>query len=109
MSLATLFKVPETPQEIEEFTHSNFAEHIEINAAILRKTGKTLTPFPIQSLVDPNFWLIAHDTWHTEINAALGTANNDLMELDLDNRDQAANWFWLHSQEHREWRLKLGI
>ncbi len=111
MSLATLFTPIRSPADMEWFLAANESLHLQANRAILVQKAKQIISLPLRPLVpnDAAGWLARHFVWHTAINAALGTAGNDLAVVDFQDPEALAQWSWLHGTEHRNWNAALGI
>lgn len=111
MGLATLYNIPSTLNEMNIFSFNNLAEHMKIASAISSKYNISvpvfvLDPIPLQ---DMGVWLAQHQSLHNIMNEVLGTASNDLEDVDFRNKDQLSEWIWLHAQEHFAAAATLGL
>jgi hypothetical protein len=105
VSLATLFKLPETPSDIEEFLFSNVTDHNDIAAAIMRKYNVAIVAYPIYPVTAANMsnMLLAHQAMHTQEADILVVDNQDFLSPDF------SEWWYDHADQHRRERQALGM
>jgi hypothetical protein len=110
MSLATLFNVPRTPNEIEYFLQANEALHYQVIAAVKAQLGVSLIILPLRPVAREDLagFLTRHAVLHQETNDALKLGSNDLQITEFAG-DEFANFIYLHGQEHRQWQITLGL
>lgn len=104
MSLAGLFNVPQTPDQLAQWSFINAAAHVDINRVIFQRTGTVIASFvldPINSDELEN-WLANHQIMHQQMDAALGIAGYDLFDVDWTDRGQFAAWVQAHANEHMQ-------
>lgn len=111
MSLPSIFTQPQSDDDWTAWAWNHAANHYDaINAAFVNK-GAQLTQFVLSPL-DKNSlgtWLYQHQITHNEINQALGLQGNDLLNFDLKDPDQLAEWLRLNGSEHQAFSAALGI
>jgi NAD dependent epimerase/dehydratase family enzyme len=102
MSLAGLYNVPQTPDQLAEWSFINAAAHADINRVIFQRTGQVLTSFVLDPINMPDLqnWLANHQIMHQQMDAVLGIAGYDLFDVDWTDRGQFAAWIQDHAAEH---------
>lgn len=74
-------------------------------------TGNVLAEYPLYP-IDLNYlgiWLYNHQTMHTQMDAVLGIAGYNLLELDWTQPGQLADWISFNVNEHIQACRILGI
>ena len=102
MALATLYNVPTDLNSMNIFSFSNMDEHNKIAAAILLKYNIPVPSFVLDPipLYDMGVWLQQHQVLHNIMNSVAGSNSNDLTDVNFKDKNQLAEWIWLHAQEH---------
>lgn len=97
---------------MDEWSWANLAHHRAISAEIARTRQTQIQEFrvwPIPSSdLDLDNWLTQHQQWHDAINGVLGVPGVDLQNVDLSEKEQRDNWFYIHFLQHRAWAQALG-
>lgn len=111
MGLPSLFNLPMDPVVRSKWSFNNADLHIRTNQRIFNLNGLRLSyyqldPMPEGKLFDQ--WLQLHQDIHNQTHSALGTAGNDLTDVDFGNEQQLQAWVWLHQREHLAWEIILG-
>jgi hypothetical protein len=108
MSLANLFNIPHSEEDLQVFSFSNMDQHRQIVDAVTKQrlTLYPLDPIPTQ---DARTWLMIHQQAHVEFTSALGIAGVDLTAVDFHDPEQMASWIRLHADEHMQAANKLGL
>ena len=102
MALATLYNIPQNDEQFNVFSFSNQDEHNKIAMAIATRYSTTvqsyvLDPMPMNDL---GTWLEQHQVLHNLMNSVDGGTSNDLTSVDFRDKNQLAEWIWMHAQEH---------
>jgi hypothetical protein len=105
MSLATLFKLPETSAEIAEWTFSNRADHDDIAAAIKRRHSVDIVKYAIEPVTEAGMaaFLLGHQAMHTQEAQILGIDSENFLSADF------SEWWSEHANQHMRERQVLGI
>jgi hypothetical protein len=109
--IAALYNIPSDPPSMSRFAFHNRDQHRQVTAAVEAKFGLTLPEYPIDPIASWDFtnWLYNHQAMHNAVNGLLGTAGNDLTDVDPTKPDQLSAWIQLHAVEHVQWGNILGI
>lgn len=109
--LPPLLSIPPTDTGMNEFLYHNAQDHREIRTAIQTRFNINLPIYQLESIdtKDPSGWLERHASAHNDMNAVLGIAGTDLLDVDFNEPDQVKSWVYLHFQEHQAARTVLGI
>ena len=101
-SVADLFNVPTTDQEMWAWSFQHMAHHRDLNASILRLTGIALPEFILDpvNLADAQSFLNQHQQMHNNTDAILGIAGYDLTEVNWDDPANRAGWIFLNATLH---------
>jgi len=102
VSLAALFNVPQTPDQLAEWSFVNAAAHLDINRVILQ-TRSIVIPAYVLDPINPNdmqTWLYQHQIMHQDMDAVLGIAGYDLLDVDWNDKGEFAGWIAAHANEH---------
>lgn len=102
MAVAAIFNVPSTPDELNAWSFAHAAHHRDINRVIQRSFNITIPEFVLDP-INPEAiegWAQQHQQMHTQMDAVLGIAGFDLLEVDWKNRNELAGWIYLNAQEH---------
>lgn len=109
--IAALLSVPETPEQMLEWSFAHNVHHQLIAASVFSLAGVSLPVYPLDpiNLVDFGGWLAHNQTIHTAQNAVLGISGFDLSDVDWRNRAQFAHWIAQHASEHYQASTLLQI
>ena len=111
MPLPNIVEPPSDERGFDSWAYAHAVDHLEIITAITKSQNVTLPQYQIWP-IDPNDienFLQQHTQAHNDMNLQMGTPGNDLNNVDFKNNDQAKQWFYLNSEEHRNVRQKLAI
>jgi hypothetical protein len=121
MPLAQISQVPNSEDDLKRWSFAHMANHLDIIRRIYEKTTPvppattpaptSLNPYPLDPIDIDNLgtWLYNHAVMHVQMNATLGIAGYDLLELDWRDRDQLIEWMNFNSDEHVQASRILGI
>lgn len=112
MSVAAIFNVPKTPQELSVWAFSHMANHRDI-IRVIYQLGAVALPEYMLDPVDPSetgVWQYQHQQMHNDMNTLLGTSGFNLLGLDWNDENALAAWIQLNAVEHRQVSdlLRLG-
>lgn len=112
MSLAAIFNVPRTEQELQEWSFAHMANHRDILRLIYEVLGIALPEYMLDP-IDPDetgTWQRQHQEMHRDMNSLLDTSGFNLLGLDWHNQNRLAAWIQLNAIEHRQVSnlLRLG-
>ena len=102
MSLAGLYNVPQTPDQLAQWSFINAAAHVDINRVVFQRFNIALASYVLDPInpTDMQTWLVQHQIMHQQMDAVLGIAGYDLLDVDLNDRGQFAAWIQDHASEH---------
>lgn len=102
MSLAGIFNIPGTPQEMAQWSFDHAAHHADINRLIFQIFRITISSFVLDPLPTNGMggWLYQHQQLHTTMDGILGIGGFDLTDVDFNDKGQFAGWIWDNAQEH---------
>lgn len=111
MSLASIFQIPQTPDDLSVWSFSHAAHHRDIIRVIFQKTQKHLDEYVLDPFdpVNPQNWPALHQTMHDQMNAALGIGGYNLIDPNWQDADALVSWSVLHAQEHYRVGSILGL
>lgn len=111
MSIAGLYQIPRTQQEIDQWVFDNAADHATIINAISAQKGKLLASYVLDPLpqVDMPNWLWRHQTAHADFDGVLRIGGNDFSSLDFNDPVALEYLIKLHVSEHLAAHTALGI
>lgn len=105
MSLAGLYNVPQDQLQLAQWSFINASAHADIVRVIYQRTGEVLQsyvldPFDPTNPTSMQNWLYQHQLMHQQMDAVLGIAGYDLLDVDWTDRGQFAAWIDSHASEH---------
>lgn len=111
MSLASVFNVPSSQQEWDEWGFSLQAELRDITRRILETKNVFIPQFCIYPFNpnEPGATLYQLQQWMNEINTTLTLNGFDYIDVDLSDMGQRISWVFLLSQNVREAANQLGV
>jgi hypothetical protein len=111
MALAELTVVPQTPDDVKNWSFSHMANHLDIIRRIQEVNKISLNAFPLDPIDPGNLgqWLYQHAVMHAQMDLVLGIAGYDLLDLDWRDPDQLAEWIGFNADEHVQAGRILGI
>jgi hypothetical protein len=102
MSLAALFNVPQTEDQLAQWSFVNAAAHADIVRVVFQNRNTVLASYVLDPINpdDLETWLYQHQVMHQQMDAVLGIAGYDLLDVDWTDRGQFAAWIASHANEH---------
>jgi hypothetical protein len=102
MSLAALFNVPQTQDQLAQWSFVNAAAHADIVRVVFQNRNTALASYVLDPINpdDLETWLYQHQVMHQQMDAVLGIAGFDLLDVDWTDRGQFAAWIQSHASEH---------
>lgn len=110
-SIASLFNVPGTEEEIATWSFAHSAHHRDVNRLIYEQSQIALPEFmfdPFQ-VNDTGQWADQHQQIHNLVNQILGTAGFNIDDWDWNDRGVLNGVIFLNASEHRNWSDILGL
>lgn len=113
MSLAAIFNVPSTSDDLNEWAFAHMANHRDIIRVIYQIFAIALPEYALDP-IDPDdtgLWQRQHQQMHQDFNnTLLGTSGFNLLGLDWHDENKLAAWVLLNATEHRQISniLRLG-
>jgi hypothetical protein len=110
MTVASLFNVPTTDDEMRQWSFAHMAHHRDINAAIQQNYSITLPLYILDpvDMNDPKAFLDQHQLMHNNTDQITGVAGFDLSEVNWSDPQQRAGWIYLNAQLHTQESAALG-
>lgn len=101
-SLASLFNVPSTPEELATWSAAHQAHHRDINRRIYEILAINLPEFILDPLDPKNaeIWQDQHQIMHNNQNALLGISGFALTDATFTDTNSFSGWVYLNSVEH---------
>ena len=111
MSVANIFNVPTSPEELEQWSTLHMILHRSENAAILAQYQTVLEEYVLDPIDQtPNSaWFQQHQLMHDNIDAILNIAQFNLINVDWSNTAQRIGWIQGHAQLHQQETDALGV
>ncbi len=114
MSLAGLYNIPVTQDQLAQWSFVNAAAHADVIRLVFQITGQqldsfVLDPFDPQDPSTMELWLYQHQTMHQQMDAILGIQGYDLLDVDFTNQGLLAGWIASHANEHVQAGQILGL
>jgi hypothetical protein len=121
MPLSEIVQMPVTADEVKRWSFAHMANHRDIIRRIYETTTPvppattpppiSLNPYPLDPFDPDNLdqWLYQHSVMHVEMDAVLGIAGYNLLDLDWRDPDQLREWISFNSDEHVIASRLLGI
>lgn len=111
MALATLFNIPQGPEDFWNFSFANMDQHRQIVDQAARLRGVNLNLYALDPVptFDPDTWLRIHQQAHVDFTNLLGIGGVDLTSVDFRDPEQLASWIRLHADEHLQASNILGL
>ena len=105
MSIAALYNIPASPEQLAQWSFVNATQHADIVRLIFQATGRqldsyVLDPFDPQDPSGIETWVYQHQTMHQQMDAVLGILGYDLTDVDFTNQGVLAGWIQSHAAEH---------
>ncbi len=111
MPLVNLF-VTTSLEDLQRFSFGHAADHNEIDAALLQ-AGLAATPptvlDPFPALDGILAWLIRHQQKHSDVNAVLNIAGDNLLQFDFSKKADIEAFIDANFSEHDQWHQQLGV
>ena len=114
MSIATLYNVPGTQQELAWWSFAHAVHHLDIINTVYFRSNIALAqyildPFDPSDENNMNNWAYQHQVMHQQMDALLGIAGFDLSSVDWKEPGERAAWIQLNAAEHYQASTILGI
>lgn len=111
MAIGSLFNVPSTENELNEWSFAHMAMHIDVNKQIQTLNGPGVTSYVLDpvSPKDTGAWIYQHQNWHNQVNSIIKTQGYDLTGLDWTDNKSLPGWIQLHATEHYMWSDALRV
>lgn len=111
MSLATIFQIPQTPNELSVWSFSHAAHHRDIIRVIYQTLNQRLDEYVLDPFDPTNLqnWPALHQTMHDQMNAALRLNGFNLIDPNWQDPDALVAWSSAHSNEHYRAGSILGL
>ena len=111
MGLVNLYVPAPGPEGWRTFWFYNWQDHWEIANAIQTQLNTPQTLYVINPWSDDGAETILeqHQRFHNDMNAATGSAGQDLSVLDFKDKNAVQNWIYAHYQEHLKVRTNLSL
>lgn len=114
MTVAALFNVPTTPDQLANWAFAHMSHHRDIIRVIYERTGVALPEYaldPVSPAVGgASFdWERLHQSMHAQMDTLLGIAGYNLLGVDWKNENRLAAWIQLNASEHRQAGDLLGL
>lgn len=111
MPVPQLYAAPRNPDDLTRYAWFNYDHHLQVSFAIQREKGlnvefQIIYPLPPQQAM--NNWLIAHQSWHSQINAILGVESHNLLSVNFSDYAVLEAWAFQHASEHFAWQMATG-
>jgi predicted acylesterase/phospholipase RssA len=104
VSVAAIFNVPSTDDELSEWAFSHMANHRDIIRVIYNVLGVALPEYALDPVNPDNtgVWERQHQEMHRDMNSLLGTSGFNLLGLDWRDQNRLSAWIVLNATEHRQ-------
>ena len=103
-SLASLFNVPTTPEELQIWASAHMTHHRTINRRVYElSNGLLVLPEYVLDPINPNdtgVWEDQHQIMHQDLESVLGISGFDLSNVDFKNPERLAGWIQLNANTH---------
>lgn len=114
MSIAALFNIPGTDEELLAWSFAHAAHHLDLINFIYNQTQIALPVFVLDPFnpKDPGSigaWAYQHQVMHQNQNTLLGINGFDLTSIDWQDQNQVAAWIQLNATEHVEAANITGV
>ena len=102
--IASLYNVPGTQQELDNWSFSHTVSHRDIIAAIYTQSGESLQEFSLDPIPLDNIqsWTYQHQQMHNDMNRILGIDSLNLVSVDWQDPLSRASWILSNASEHRQ-------
>jgi hypothetical protein len=103
MSVAGIFNVPRTPEELNEWSFAHLANHLDIIRVLYQIFNVALPEYALDP-VNPNdsgTWDRQHQQMHNDMNSLLGIAGFNLLGVEWNDENKLSAWIQLNAVEHR--------
>lgn len=109
--LALLYNVPVSKRDWDVWSKSHQDSHTKIVQALFNKRGISvpLYQFDPMNFRDFETFLNRNQQAHNDMLGSLRIAGTDLSGIDYKDKNQLTAWVALHSQDHRNAEIALGI
>lgn len=112
MALATLYNVPASQPELDEWAFAHMAHHRDIIRLIYELGAIALPEYaldPVQTDTTSTDWERLHQTMHTQMDILLGIAGYNLLGVNWQDENRLSAWIVLNADEHFQAGNILGL
>lgn len=114
MSVAALYNVPTTPEQLNQWAFAHMAHHRDIIRLIYERGSVALPEYALDPISvsggTASFdWERLHQTMHAQMDTLLGIAGYNLLGVRWNNENQLAAWIQLNADEHFRAGNILGL
>lgn len=111
MSIANVFNVPTTDDELSQWSVLHMILHRQQIQAAQRQHNVLLTEYVLDPMdTTPNgSWFQQHQLMHDNIDQLVGVAQFDLIDVRWEDTAQRVGWIQGHAQLHQQESQKLGV
>ncbi|MDE2020516.1 MAG: hypothetical protein KGJ13_09295 [Patescibacteria group bacterium] len=109
--IANLFNVPSTEEDWNEYSFSLQSTLRDINRRIYETQKIAVPEFILDpiNLAEPYVQLYNLQNWMNDLNAILGIAGFDYIDVDFSQQGDLASWTWLLAKNIRQAANQVGI
>ena len=111
MGLASLYNVPSTDNEMDDWAFAHQANHRDINRVISQVFNLQLPEYVLDPINQREIevWLYQHQLLHQAMDDILGISGYDLLDVNWQDPNDRAGWILLNGTEHRAACDELGL
>lgn len=110
MSLAPLFNIPRSPEELAVFAFVNMDQHRQIVDALNSQHNISVPLYPLDPIpADLATWARNHQDLHSAFTQILGIQGSDLTAVNFRDPSELASWIFIHAVEHQQAADKLRL
>lgn len=111
MGLAAIANTPTDKNSMDQWAFSHMAHHRDI-IRVIQMNYNIILPEYILDPLDPNdlgTWGYQHQIMHNQMDAILGIAGNDLVDVSWKDEAERSSWIDLNFREHLQANQILGV
>lgn len=110
-SVASLYNVPSSDQELETWSFAHAAHHRDVNARIYLLTKIALAEYVLDPFnpQDSGVWVYQHQQMHSIVDQILGIDGFDLSDVDFGDTGSLAAFVYLNGNEHYQMANILNL
>lgn len=105
MSVAALYNVPTTREQLDMWAFAHMAHHRDIVRVIYELSSIALPEYVLDPVLPQGGptsydWERLHQTMHAQMDALLGIEGYNLLGVNWNDENQLAAWIQLNADEH---------